>query len=57
MLAPSPGYWRPSNTSLEIYECYVRSACLGSPDPAIDGIESYSAIGTCHPNYEGRLCA
>lgn len=57
MLAPAPGYWRPSNTSLLIYECYVKSACLGSPDPSVDGIAAYSAIGVCHSNYEGRLCA
>ena len=57
MLAPSPGYWRPSNNSVYIYECYVKSACIGSSDPAVSGISSYSPLGDCHPSYEGRLCA
>ena len=40
-LALDPGYWRSSNASLEISECYNSNACLG-------GVSDY-----CAPGYSG----
>ena len=36
-----PGYWRSSNTSRDIRECYETAACVGG------------AQGLCAPGYEG----
>ena len=44
-----PGYWRPSNDSLDIRVCPLGpTACLGGA--AISG-------GLCSPNYEGPMCS
>ena len=50
-MAPNPGYWRSSNTSLQFLRCYTASACTGAT------LEDYNPQGNCYPGYRGILCA
>ncbi len=45
-----PGYWRASNTSILIYECFNAVSCLGGV------IDLANGNTTCEVGYEGNLC-
>ena len=44
------GYWRSSNMTDQIYECYNTDACLGGK------IDLENGISTCQDGYKGSLC-
>ena len=50
-MSPRPGYWRSSASSLNFFNCYIESACLGSSESDFD------PQGKCYPGYKGILCA
>ena len=47
---PMAGYWRGSNSSENIYECYYAPACLGGLHP------QKNLTGNCARGYRGVLC-
>ena len=44
------GYWRESNTSVDIFECFNVASCLGGI------IDLANGVTTCEVGYEGNLC-
>jgi hypothetical protein len=38
------GYWRENTSSIDIFECYNKNACIGGN------------MSICAPGYEGKLC-
>ena len=51
MIAPQPGYWRSSVSSLNFLNCYNEEACTGSSESDFD------PMGKCYSGYKGILCA
>ena len=51
MIAPQPGYWRLSVSSLNFLNCYNEEACTGSSESDFD------PMGKCYSGYKGILCA